>query len=106
MTKYEDQKNMENLRLAAIVESSSDAIIGKTLDGIITSWNKAAEIIYGFTAEEVIGRSISVLIPSEREDEMPQILEKIRAGEQIKHFETARKRKDGQLIFMPAVCLE
>lgn len=100
MTEYEDQKNIENLRLAAIVESSNDAIIGKTLDGIIISWNKAAQIIYGFTAEEVIGRSISILMPSEREDEMTQILEKIRAGEQIKHFETARKRKDGQLIFM------
>ncbi len=84
--------------LATIVESSSDAVIGKTLDGVVLSWNEAAEKIYGYTAAEAIGRSISILLPDDRADEAPQILERIRQGERIKHFETERLRKDGERI--------
>jgi PAS domain S-box-containing protein len=81
--------------LASIVESSDDAIIGKALDGTILSWNKGAEILYGYSAEEVIGRPIAFLAPADRSDEIPNILERIRRGEKISHFETARLRKDG-----------
>ena len=81
-------------RLALIVDSSQDAIIGKNLDGIITHWNKGAEHIYGYKAEEVIGKSISVLAPKERADEIPQILEKIRRGERVQYFESVRVTKD------------
>jgi PAS domain S-box-containing protein len=84
--------------LAAIVESSDDAIIGKTLDGIITSWNKGAELIFGYSAEEVLGKSIYLLIPDDRKDEEPLILECVRRGDRIDHYHTVRKRKDGQLI--------
>ena len=85
-------------RLAAIVESSDDAIIGKTLEGIITSWNPGAERLYGYTAEEVIGRSISILIPADRPDELPAILERLRRGERIDHYETERISKDGRRV--------
>ena len=85
-------------QLAAIVESSDDAIIGKSIEGIITSWNSGAEKLYGFSAEEVIGRSISLLVPSDRPDEIPQILERIKSGEHIDHNETVRIRKDGRRI--------
>jgi len=85
-------------RMAAIVESSDDAIIGKTLDGIITSWNPAAERIYGYSAAEVIGKSVSLLVPPELPDELRHILEKIRRGERLDHVETVRMRKDGQRI--------
>ena len=85
-------------RMAAIIESSDDAIIGKTLDGIVTSWNPAAERMYGYSAAEVIGRSVSLLIPPERPDELQHILEKIRHGERVDHVETLRMRKDGRLI--------
>jgi PAS domain S-box-containing protein len=88
----------EKLLLAAIVESSKDAIIGKSLDGIITSWNKGAEEIYGYTKSEIIGKSISVLIPPELPDEMAEILRKIKLGEGIENYETVRQRKDGQDI--------
>jgi len=84
--------------LASIVESSDDAIISKTLDGIIASWNNGAERIFGYTAEEVIGKSITILIPAERRDEEPAILERIRLGERTEHYETVRQRKDGTLI--------
>ena len=84
--------------LAAIVEFSDDAIVSKTLDGIITSWNPAAERLFGYTLEEVIGRPISILAAPGRENEMPAILERIRRGEKIEHFETVRRRKDGSLI--------
>ncbi len=80
------------------MESSSDAIIGKTLDGNIISWNKSAERIYGYTEAEIIGRPISILVPTGHEDEVPQILEKIKRGEDFDHYETVRQRKDGQLI--------
>ncbi|HEX7448234.1 MAG TPA: PAS domain S-box protein, partial [Pirellulales bacterium] len=88
----------ESARLAAIVESSGDAIISKDLDGIITSWNRGAEKVFGYTADEAIGQSIAMLIPAGHFDESPQILERIRRGESIDHYETVRRRKDGELI--------
>src|ERR1700688_378044 len=75
-------------RLALIVDSSQDAIIGKTLDGIVTHWNQGAEHIYGYTAQEMIGRPISVLAPNERVDEIPAILDKIRLGQRVDYFES------------------
>ena len=84
--------------LAAIVESSDDAIISKTLEGIITSWNKGAERMFGYTAAEMIGVSLTVLIPPERQDEEPKILARIRAGERVDHFETVRVAKDGRRL--------
>jgi len=95
-----DRKQAEkaSLRLGAIVEYSDDAIIGKNLDGIITSWNRGAEKIFGYTAEEMVGNSIMRLIPADRRNEETQILEKIRRGESIEHFETLRQTKDGRLI--------
>src|SRR5690606_22615273 len=84
--------------LAAIVESSDAAIFGKTLDGIIASWNRAAERIYGFTAAEAIGQPVSILVPPEVEDEVPAILERLRRGERIDHYETVRKTKDGRRL--------
>jgi PAS domain S-box-containing protein len=83
---------------AAIVESSEDAIISKNLDSIVTSWNPSAERIFGYRAEEMIGRSILVLIPNDRENEEREILSRIRRGERIAHYETIRRRKDGALI--------
>jgi diguanylate cyclase (GGDEF)-like protein/PAS domain S-box-containing protein len=85
-------------RLAAIVESSEDAIISKTLDGIITSWNEGAQRIYGYSAEEAVGQPISMLVPPERPDEVPQILERIRQGEKVEHFETVRLTKDARRL--------
>ncbi len=81
--------------LAAIIESSEDAIISKNLDGIIESWNAAAMRIYGYTAEEMIGRPMTVLLPSDRIHEESDILERIRRGQRVEHFETVRIRKDG-----------
>ncbi len=85
-------------RLAAIVESSEDAIISKSLDGIITSWNKGAELIYGYKESEILGKSISILIPQDRKNELTFMLETIKSGKSIDHFETVRVRKDGQVI--------
>lgn len=85
----------ESSYLASIVESSEDAIIGKTLDGTIVSWNRAAERLYGYDAHEAIGQSIAILVPDDLFDDLPAILEKIRRGEVIEHFETERMRKDG-----------
>ncbi|HYP01061.1 MAG TPA: PAS domain S-box protein [Pyrinomonadaceae bacterium] len=84
--------------LSAIIDSADDAIISKTLDGIITSWNKGAERIFGYTAEEVIGKPIHILIPADHPDEEPKILARLRAGQRIKHYETQRVRKDGSLV--------
>jgi PAS domain S-box-containing protein len=84
--------------LASTVESSDDAIITKTSSGIITSWNKGAESIYGFAASEVLSKPVSILIPPGQTDEVPAILERIQRGEGIHHYETVRQRKDGQLI--------
>ena len=85
-------------RLSLIVDSSQDAIIGKNLDGIITHWNRGAEHIYGYQAEEVIGRSITILAPDDRKDEIPKILESIRNGQHVEHFETVRVAKDGRHV--------
>jgi two-component system sensor histidine kinase/response regulator len=84
--------------LASIVESSENAIIGKTLDGTIVSWNKSAEALYGYSAAEVIGKSMSLLIPLDRPDELQEILAKIRSGKRVAHFETIRRTKDGKSI--------
>src|SRR6185437_13752766 len=84
--------------LTSIVEFSDDAIVSKDLNGIITSWNKGAERIFGYLAEEVVGKSITILLPPDRHDEEPVILGRIRRGERIDHYETVRQRKDGALI--------
>jgi PAS domain S-box-containing protein len=82
-------------RLAAIVQSSNDTILSKTLDGIITSWNPAAERMYGYTAGEILGKSVSILAPQDMPDEIPSILARLRRGERIENYETRRVRKDG-----------
>jgi PAS domain S-box-containing protein len=84
-----------NTRLAAIVDSSYDAIIGKTLDGTITDWNRAAEALYGYTAAEIVGQPITTIVPLDRRDELADILARLARGEQIAHHETERVRKDG-----------
>ncbi len=96
-----DRKDAERaaLLLSAIVESSDDAIISKNLDGVITSWNKSAQRLFGHTAEEAIGQTVAnLLIPEDRQDEEPDILARLRRGERVDHFETVRRRKDGSLI--------
>ncbi|MFO0900035.1 MAG: PAS domain S-box protein [Pirellulales bacterium] len=85
-------------RLATIVESSDDAILSKTLEGVITSWNAGAERLFGYTAAEAVGRSITMIIPLERRDEETKILARLRRGERIEHFETIRVAKDGRLL--------
>lgn len=85
-------------RLAAIVESSDDAIVGKDINGIVNSWNQGAERIFHYHASEIIGKSVTVLIPPERHSEEVEILKNIRGNKQVKHFETIRQRKDGSLI--------
>jgi PAS domain S-box-containing protein len=92
------QAEMATLRLAAIVESSDDAIIGKNLDSTITSWNTGAERIFGYSADEAIGRSIRMIIPSDRQHEEDEVLGGIRKGEYVEHFQTVRRRKDGSEI--------
>ena len=86
------------MRLAAIVESSDDAIIGKDLDGCITSWNKGAQRVFGYAAGEMVGTSVTRLIPADRQQEEEQILGKLRRGESVEHFETLRQTKDGRTI--------
>ncbi len=88
----------ECLRLAAMINSSDDAIIGKTPEGIITSWNDGATRLYGFAPAEAIGQAIALIIPPDRPEEMNRILERIRQGERIAHHETVRQRKDGSLL--------
>lgn len=85
-------------KLAAIVESSDDAIISKTFDGIITSWNRGAELMFGYMEAEMIGEPILKLVPEDRQDEEPQIINRLRNGERLQHFETRRVRRDGSLI--------
>jgi PAS domain S-box-containing protein len=85
-------------QLAAIVESSEDAIVAKDLNGVITSWNRGAERLFGYTAEEALGQPITIVIPADRLDEEPQILARIRRGERVEHFETIRRRKDGSPV--------
>jgi PAS domain S-box-containing protein len=89
---------LTNARLAAIVGSSNDAVIGKNLAGIITDWNPAAERLFGYSAEEAIGRHISLIAPPGREHEMTDILARIMLGEKVERFETQRRRRDGQLV--------
>ena len=95
-----ENKRVEETRslLASIVESSDDAIISKTMDGTIVSWNKGAERLYGYSAEEVKGRSVTLLMPPNRIDDFPKIMETLRRGQPIEHYETERVRKDGQII--------
>ena len=95
-----DRKTAESARayLAAIVDSSDNAIVSKNLDGIVTSWNRGAETIFGYRAEEMIGRSIAMLFPPDRLHEEDAILARLRRGEKIDHFETVRRRKDGREI--------
>jgi PAS domain S-box-containing protein len=85
-------------RLASIVESSDDAIVSKDLDGTITSWNRGAERVFGYLAEDVIGKPITILIPADRLDEEPEIIGRVRRGERVDHYDTVRRRKDGSLI--------
>jgi PAS domain S-box-containing protein len=84
--------------LAAIVDSSDDAIVSKTLDGVITSWNKSAEGMFGYTREEAVGQHITLIIPEDRRDEEVKIVARLRRGERVDHFETVRVRKDGTLL--------
>jgi PAS domain S-box-containing protein len=84
--------------LAAIVDSSDDAIISKNLEGVMTSWNRGAQRIFGYTAEEAIGRPVTMLSPAERQNEEVKILSEIQQGRRVEHFETIRQRKDGQLL--------
>lgn len=90
----------EMAHLAAIVESSNDAIISEDMSGVITTWNRSAELVYGYTAEEAIGQPVSILVPPHRIDEEPGILSRIRQGESIQNYETIRRRKDGVEIFI------
>ena len=85
-------------RLAAIVDSSDDAIVSKTLDGIVTSWNRGAERLFGYSAAEAIGQSILLIVPADRHSEEADVLRRIRGGQSVDHFETVRRRKDGTLI--------
>ncbi|HLJ92109.1 MAG TPA: PAS domain S-box protein [Gemmataceae bacterium] len=97
---FMDRKASEETlrRLAAIVESSDDAIISKNLDGIITSWNRGAERLYGYTAGEVVGRPVSLLMPPDHQDDFPTLMERLERGERIEHYETVRVAKDGRRI--------
>jgi PAS domain S-box-containing protein len=93
------KRNVEALsRLAAIVDCSDDAIIGKTLQGVITSWNRGAEVIFGYTAREAVGQHISLIIPEERRAEEETVLQRLRNGEKINHFETTRRTKSGRIL--------
>ncbi|WCK05649.1 PAS domain S-box protein [Agrobacterium tumefaciens] len=85
-------------RMTAIIQSSDDAILAKDLNGIITDWNRGAEQLFGYTVEEAVGRSVTMLIPPDRADEEPAILARLRRGEKIDHYETVRKRKDGTFV--------
>lgn len=86
------------MRLAAIVESSEDAILSKDLDGVLESWNGGAERLFGYTAAEAVGRPVTMLIPPDRLFEEPVIIERIRRGERVGHYETVRLRKDGSPV--------
>ncbi len=95
----ERKRNEEMVvRLAGIVESSEDAIFSKTLDGVITSWNKGAERLYGYSAAEIMGHSVTVLMPPGRKEDLPLILGRLRRGERVEHFETTRLKKSGEQI--------
>jgi len=93
-----NQAELTDQRLAAIVDSSHDAIVSKDLNGVVTTWNRGAERIFGYTAEEMIGKPITILIPPDRHNEEVGILERIRRGEHVDHYETIRQRRDGTLV--------
>jgi PAS domain S-box-containing protein len=93
-----DERERLALRLAAIVESTDDAVIGKDLNGTITSWNAAAERLYGYTADEAVGQSIRIIVPPNKFAEEDEVLARLRRGEKTEHFETVRQAKDGRLI--------
>ncbi|HYX51250.1 MAG TPA: PAS domain S-box protein, partial [Ktedonobacteraceae bacterium] len=97
ITERKEAEAMQHL-LAAIVSSSDDAIVSKTLDGIITSWNVAAERMFGYSAEEAVGQHITLIIPKELYQEEEGIIRKLRKGERIEHFDTIRQRKDGTIV--------
>jgi len=88
----------ESAKLAAIIASSEDAIVSKTLESVVTSWNKSAERMFGYTAAEMIGEKIYKIIPEDRQDEEPKILERLKSGDRVEHFETKRLTKDGRLL--------
>lgn len=92
------ERNQQLLELASVVESSDDAIATKNLDGVITSWNRSAERLFGYAAEDIIGESVAILLPPGRHDEEHTILERIKRRERIEAYETVRQRKDGKLI--------
>jgi PAS domain S-box-containing protein len=92
------QAEERSAKLAAIIESSDDAIISKTLESVITSWNDSAQRMFGYTADEIIGQTIYKLIPEDRLEEEPQILSRLKTGERVEHFETKRLTKEGKLI--------
>ena len=93
-----EREEQQRQRVTAIVDSSDDAIIGKDLDGVITAWNPAAERMFGYRADEVVGRSITLIIPLDRVREEEEVLARLRRGEQIDHFETVRRTKDGRML--------
>jgi PAS domain S-box-containing protein len=97
-TKKEREQRLNDEMLAAIVSSSDDAIVSKNLDGVITSWNKGAERIFGYTAKEAIGQNIRFIIPSDRQEEENEILARLKRGDRVDHFETIRMRKDGTTV--------
>lgn len=92
----------EIARLAAIVRSTEDAIVGATIDGIVTTWNQGAERVYGYTAEEIVGQSITITIPTDMKANFTENLQKLKNGESVSHFETVRIRKDGTLVDVSA----
>jgi PAS domain S-box-containing protein len=94
------EKDDQMSRLAAMVEQSDDAIIGNTLEGIVTTWNPAAEKLYGYSSQEILGKSMSLLIPPDRSEEMTAILARVRAGQHVDHFETVQVRKDGMRLLV------
>src|SRR5213075_1306011 len=96
----EKKKLHEHAFLASIVNSSDDAIIGKTLEGIITSWNPSAKRVFGYSSKEAIGKNISILIPPHLQKEENEIIENIRAGKSVDHYETERIKKDGKTIYV------
>lgn len=94
MSKSEEEQAL----LAAIIAGSDDAIFSKTLDAVITSWNRGAERMYGYTADEIVGQPVSILVPEDKPDDVSSIMSRIVAGQQLEHYETVRKHKDGGLI--------
>src|SRR5262249_1187997 len=91
-------EDITRARLAAIVDSSDDAIVSKTLNGVIITWNRAAQRMFGYTAQEAVGRHITLIIPPERRAEEDDVLARLRRGEMIDHFETVRQTKDGRRL--------